>query len=243
MRDGGSFATVRGFQAQVSGASPCTDGFTNTNRTRKTTSCVRSLRAAVSPSVAAAFPADQASEAHRVLGRRNSSRCVITFEMANLSARDAGLRLRTTMVHHILFRSFVAARADSMWIATGRHSTKVTNIAKNSGVSIGVQPRATEWVRWQLAPPLFDGAPTAVLEMFDAKYQWYPGLGPDPRCWRSDLHPNRPTSLDDGIFNAKRVDTLCDQGPARRPTDICLGRTVALCSCGAPGSSLPLCDE
>ena len=27
---------------------------------------------------------------------------------------------------------------------------------------------------------LHDEAPTDVLEMFDAKYQWYPGPGPDP---------------------------------------------------------------
>ena len=69
-----------------------------------------------------------------------------------------------------------------MWIATGRHSTKVTNIAKNSGVSIGVPAegdRNGDAVAIGTAT-LHDGAPTAVLEMFDAKYQWCPaGSRPD----------------------------------------------------------------
>ena len=57
-----------------------------------------------------------------------------------------------------------------MWIATGRHSTKVTNIAKNSGVSIGVPAegdRNGDAVAIGTAT-LHDGAPTDVLEMFDA---------------------------------------------------------------------------
>jgi hypothetical protein len=50
-------------------------------------------------------------------------------EMANLSARDSWL---ATQNHdgspHLVPIWFVAKRADSIWIATGRHSTKVTNI-------------------------------------------------------------------------------------------------------------------
>ena len=103
--------------------------------------------------------------------------------MANLSARDAWL---ATQNHdgspHLVPIWFVATRADSMWIATGRHSTKVTNIAKNNGVSIGVPAEGDpdgDAVAIGTAT-LHDEAPTDVLEMFDAKYQWYPGPGPDP---------------------------------------------------------------
>ena len=76
----------------------------------------------------------------------------------------------------------MAKRADSIWIATGRHSTKVTNISKNREVSIGVPAEGDpngDAVAVGTAT-LHDEAPTDVLEMFDAKYQWYPRPGPDP---------------------------------------------------------------
>ncbi len=92
-------------------------------------------------------------------------------EMANLSARDAWL---ATQNHdgspHLVPIWFVATRADSMWIATGRHSTKVTNITKSSEVSIGVPAEGDpdgDAVAVATAT-LHDEAPTDVLEMFDA---------------------------------------------------------------------------
>ena len=103
--------------------------------------------------------------------------------MANLSARDAWLATQNQDGSpHLVPIWFVAAHAGSIWIATGRHSTKVTNISKDCEVSIGMPAegdRNGDAVAVGNAT-LHEEAPTDVLEMFDAKYQWYPGPGPDP---------------------------------------------------------------
>jgi len=103
--------------------------------------------------------------------------------MANLLACDAWLATQNRDGSpHLVPIWFAAKRANSMWTATARHSTKVSNISNNSEVSIGVRAEGDpngDAVAIGTAA-LHDEAPTDVLEMFDAKYQWYSRPGPDP---------------------------------------------------------------
>ncbi len=104
-------------------------------------------------------------------------------DMANLSARDAWLATQNQDGSpHLVPIWFVALHPDSVWIATGRHSAKVTNITRNSEVSIGFPADGDpDGDAVAIGPAkLHDEAPTEVLNQFVSKYQWHPGPEPDP---------------------------------------------------------------
>lgn len=103
--------------------------------------------------------------------------------MANLSARDAWLATQhRDGSPHLVPIWFVALGVESIWIATGRDSTKVANITRNNTVSVGFPAEGDmngDAVVAGIAN-LHDQAPSAVLDLFVAKYDWYPGPEPDP---------------------------------------------------------------
>jgi len=104
-------------------------------------------------------------------------------EMANLAARDAWLATQNLDGSpHLVPIWFVAPKADSVWIATGRLSAKVTNIKRNSEVSIGFPADGDADGDAVVigAAKLHDQAPRDVLNLFVSKYQWHPGPEPDP---------------------------------------------------------------
>jgi general stress protein 26 len=104
-------------------------------------------------------------------------------EMVNLSARDAWLATQNgNGSPHLVPIWFVAQHADSIWIATGLNSTKVTNIRNNSQLSIGFPAEGDsgdDSVAIGIAT-LHEEAPSDVVSLFVSKYQWHPGPEPDP---------------------------------------------------------------
>jgi len=103
--------------------------------------------------------------------------------MANLSARDAWLASQNhDGSPHLVPIWFAAQRADSIWIATGRSSSKVGNIRQNSTVSIGFPAEGDsggDAVAIGVAT-LHEHAPSDILSLFVSKYRWHPGPEPDP---------------------------------------------------------------
>jgi len=103
--------------------------------------------------------------------------------MANLSARDAWLATRNSDGSpHLVPIWFVAVGVESIWIATGRTSAKIANIARSSHVSVGFPAEGDangDAVATGIAS-LHDQAPSEVLHRFVAKYDWHPGPEPDP---------------------------------------------------------------
>lgn len=104
-------------------------------------------------------------------------------EMANLSARDAWLATQSRNgTPHLVPIWFVAQHADSIWVATGRESVKVNNIAHRSEVAIGI-PADGDAGGDAVAigsASVREQAPSYVVDLFFSKYQWHPGSEPDP---------------------------------------------------------------
>lgn len=85
---------------------------------------------------------------------------------------------------HLVPIWFVVDDRDVIWIATGADSIKMTNIAHESRVQIGVAGRGPvsdpgDTVMSGTAE-IVESAPAVVLDRLEDKYGWRPGAEPDP---------------------------------------------------------------